>query len=243
MSPPRTDDTPPPRKKSCLACIKAKRRCDQRLPACLRCTQRRTTCVYPHPQAARTLRNPRGQPEQEPRPGEDVSLAQSSHEDDITDTLTLGYDFGFSADGSTFGPQLCWPVSHSHRLSQHDEDFRVHMVERPLSSPTLPEWSLMVPLDYGSSFGDVSRQSLFPVPSQTPSTAMTSTQLAPTSSDTALTGYFNMEIISAELDCKLAYAVDKIKSAPKAMLAELQTPWCHPSLYKDGMPPVMQGQC
>lgn len=38
---------PPPRRKSCTSCIKAKRRCDLRLPACLRCTQRTLECRYP----------------------------------------------------------------------------------------------------------------------------------------------------------------------------------------------------
>ncbi|KAH7316608.1 hypothetical protein B0I35DRAFT_409791 [Stachybotrys elegans] len=38
---------PPPRRKSCSACIKSKRRCDTALPACLRCSQRRIACVYP----------------------------------------------------------------------------------------------------------------------------------------------------------------------------------------------------
>jgi hypothetical protein len=43
----RERQNPPPRRKSCSACIKAKRRCDTALPSCLRCSQRRITCVYP----------------------------------------------------------------------------------------------------------------------------------------------------------------------------------------------------
>lgn len=38
-----------PRRKSCAACIKAKRRCDQRMPACSRCTTRRISCTYSSP--------------------------------------------------------------------------------------------------------------------------------------------------------------------------------------------------
>lgn len=53
---------------------------------------------------------------------------------------------------------------------------------------------------------------------------------------------FNVEAISAELDGNLSYAVEEIKSAPRTMLSELRTPWCHVSLYKDDMPRVMQGQ-
>ncbi|OHW95914.1 C6 zinc finger domain-containing protein [Colletotrichum incanum] len=40
---------PPPRRKTCLACIKAKRRCDHGQPACLRCSRRKIDCVYPTP--------------------------------------------------------------------------------------------------------------------------------------------------------------------------------------------------
>ncbi|KAK8194226.1 hypothetical protein M8818_007414 [Zalaria obscura] len=37
---------PPPRRKSCGECVKAKRRCDQRLPTCLRCTKKGLHCEY-----------------------------------------------------------------------------------------------------------------------------------------------------------------------------------------------------
>lgn len=41
---------------------------------------------------------------------------------------------------------------------------------------------------------------------------------------------------------RLQWAVDEIKEAPKKMVLENQTPWCHPLLYKDGMPRSMQGK-
>lgn len=50
MSPPVSHTergNPPPRRKSCLACVKSKRRCDQALPSCLRCEYRRIPCEYP----------------------------------------------------------------------------------------------------------------------------------------------------------------------------------------------------
>jgi hypothetical protein len=42
-------DNPPPRKKSCTACIRAKRRCDLGQTACLRCAQRNLICSYAEP--------------------------------------------------------------------------------------------------------------------------------------------------------------------------------------------------
>lgn len=40
---------PPPRRKTCTACIKAKRRCDHGQPACLRCSRRNIACDYSAP--------------------------------------------------------------------------------------------------------------------------------------------------------------------------------------------------
>ena len=39
---------PPARRKSCLACTKSRRRCDQARPACQRCSQRKIECRYSH---------------------------------------------------------------------------------------------------------------------------------------------------------------------------------------------------
>ncbi|KAK1531959.1 hypothetical protein CPAR01_11608 [Colletotrichum paranaense] len=40
---------PPPRRKTCTACTKAKRRCDHGQPACLRCSRRNIACDYSAP--------------------------------------------------------------------------------------------------------------------------------------------------------------------------------------------------
>ncbi|OLN87528.1 hypothetical protein CCHL11_06133 [Colletotrichum chlorophyti] len=45
---------PPPRRKTCVACTKAKRRCDHGQPACLRCSRRKIDCVYQSPPSARS---------------------------------------------------------------------------------------------------------------------------------------------------------------------------------------------
>lgn len=50
---------PPPRRKSCAACIKAKRRCTLDSPSCLRCTQRLIECCYPDTPVAPKRRAPR----------------------------------------------------------------------------------------------------------------------------------------------------------------------------------------
>jgi hypothetical protein len=40
---------------------------------------------------------------------------------------------------------------------------------------------------------------------------------------------------------RLQFAIDEIKRAPALMIMETQTPWCHPLLYRDGMPKSMKG--
>lgn len=46
---------------------------------------------------------------------------------------------------------------------------------------------------------------------------------------------------SITLSNRLQYALDEIVKAPRAMVSENQTPWCHPQLYRDCMPRSMQG--
>lgn len=45
------------------------------------------------------------------------------------------------------------------------------------------------------------------------------------------------EIIATHLQ----FAIDVLQNAPKMMVVENRTPWCHPQLYKNYMPKVMQG--
>lgn len=50
---------PPPRRKSCGECVKAKRRCDQQAPSCSRCRKKGFDCIYVAPPSEhRRLRTP-----------------------------------------------------------------------------------------------------------------------------------------------------------------------------------------
>ncbi|KAK5626088.1 hypothetical protein RRF57_001803 [Xylaria bambusicola] len=69
---------PPPRRKSCAACIKAKRRCDLHQPSCLRCTQRRIDCSYPTPAGNHPKR--RGGAIPSPSQSETSPIAQAQDE-------------------------------------------------------------------------------------------------------------------------------------------------------------------
>jgi hypothetical protein len=72
---------PPPRKKSCTACIKAKRRCDLAVPACLRCAQRQILCEYPmRQQQQQQPAQGRTQPKRFPLPSPMEALTEFSEE-------------------------------------------------------------------------------------------------------------------------------------------------------------------
>ncbi|PLB43976.1 hypothetical protein P170DRAFT_394113 [Aspergillus steynii IBT 23096] len=46
--------------------------------------------------------------------------------------------------------------------------------------------------------------------------------------------------ISSVIAQRLQFSIDMLKDAPRMMVLENQTPWCHRQLYKDGMPRSMQ---
>jgi hypothetical protein len=41
---------------------------------------------------------------------------------------------------------------------------------------------------------------------------------------------------------RLQYSLDLIKGIPRQMVVDIETPWCHPALYREEMPRSMQGK-
>lgn len=234
MSPPLSrleSADPPPRRKSCLACVKAKRRCDQRSPACIRCSQRRTPCEYP----SRPARN---QPGPEPT---SLSVSGSRHAsaaDEVAGQDTSEKDASVAESTNTFlfgGP---WDSDETRCQPPDDNPFESvgnHTQLMDLLPWTAPVDDMNI-FDIGLGSAEFFPSLPLTMPSASPDVAVMSTP------QSALPKNFNAEASSKTLEHKLAYAVEKIKYAPKQMLLEVQTPWCHPFLYKDEMPRVMQGQ-
>lgn len=264
MSPPlwRLErEDPPPRRKSCLACAKAKRRCDQRLPACVRCAQRKIPCEY-HPssrssasasasasttRAARSLlRSPAfasslATPER--RVQAEVAGDRESHREH--------HDHGQAGDGNGRlvaesngvadcfeGPwggdaeeALLYPWLQDGPLRSVDVDGLVPSVQPSGWTTALEDLDLFGEKTSASGFSAGLAMAHEPSIPARPRPLQLSSPIG-----------FNVEDISRVLENTMSYALDKIKSAPKQMLLELQTPWCHASLYKDAMPPVMQGE-
>ena len=50
------------------------------------------------------------------------------------------------------------------------------------------------------------------------------------------------DVVAVAVEMRLAYGIEQIKAAPKMMVLESQTSWCHPLLYRKGMPRSMQGK-
>lgn len=242
MSPPLSRlerEDPPPRRKSCLACVKSKRRCDQRFPACLRCAQRRISCNYPSwtGRSTRAQTQPALNARSAPRQTRD---SDEVHRENIT---ASDVSIGASPDMRLLESFQADDETYNYEDSQLHEDSFVN-AEGPASTTLLMDVSCWTAqLDDMPFHGDVVADSevycdmsLARMPSAYADVSIgLPSQLASPSG-------FNVEAVTRTLECKLSYTVEQIKAAPSQMLLEMQTPWCHNSLYKDEIPRYMQGQ-
>lgn len=161
---------PPPRRKSCTACVRAKRRCDAALPSCFRCQQRRISCQY----------------------------AGTSRQETTEPTIEWQDDV-FNEDTSSSSTDLEFSEATGPAQELNDLSFLASCLETGQLDSVQQDGFLMAP---------VSR---------------------------------NLEFSSDVFKTRLQYAVDVLKQAPSTMVLDMQTPWCHAHLYKNGMPKTMQG--
>ena len=195
---------PPPRRKSCTCCIKAKRRCDLGLPACLRCSQRGLECKYPPAPAPKRKATKAGRPaDSSPADTDEGQPLEPAHWTPELET----------AQAAT-GPSLT-PILTS-------------------ASPTL-DYNLNILDFFENALDDIYGPSMGGLPSAlipSPSTEV----VFPTKSQKGLA-----DLVEKTISTRLQYALDEIIKAPKMMITENQTPWCHRQLYEDYMPRSMQG--
>lgn len=189
----RERSNPPPRRKSCAACIKAKRRCDFALPACLRCSQRNIPCDYPQ-------RNGRRLPQRTA----DSPAASTP----MTSLL---------AEPNTISPAL-------------------------LACPTVPQIQFAQGMGDSGIFDSLDTSSFGITDFALPGYSVESSLMELVRQNTTLVPPTTRDLRVEQIIAKrLQFAIDEIKRAPGLMILETQTPWCHPLLYKDGMPKSMQG--
>lgn len=190
---------PPPRRKSCTGCIKAKRRCDLGWPACLRCSQRKMECRYPPTPAAKRKIN---------RAGDSVQALQ----------------------GDSSVPNSELPLGLSHW------DLQLGQLE--------PAASLTSLMENNSPQMDCSLSMLDYIMDTPEDTLNGILAVEPSPAQLDLTPYpqYTPMQQATLISTRFQYALDEIIKAPKTMVFETQTPWCHPQLYKDHMPRSMQGR-
>lgn len=226
-------EDPPPRRKSCHACVKAKRRCDQRQPACRRCSQRSIACCYPSRPARSEAAPTDPSPVTLAAPGSDFIPDDASLNQTLMDVLVP--------------PFHVEPANHpwSSRKSPC-----LHQLELPwtpaedldVSIEATSATNLGLAVDEHGILGDENfdTELFFNFTDSTP----TGKEIAarPSLEGPYAPRRVDLAGLHAALETNFSYAMDRIKAAPSNMLLENQTPWCHPLLFKETMPRVMQGK-
>ncbi|KAI0016803.1 hypothetical protein F4780DRAFT_797454 [Xylariomycetidae sp. FL0641] len=208
-------ENPPPRRKACTSCIKSKRRCDLRQPSCLRCSQRGIDCHYP----PHTIRGHRLQREQTTPVTRSISPPNPAPEA----TPVSDEPFWMLPDfflNTGMGQTVCAEFP-SFSFDDHDmpslsflDDMGETEAHMDLTTPPArTEVTASIP------------QSVVQQPLSLPVTAG-SPALA--------------NLISQVIDQRLRYAIDQLKQAPETMVMDMETPWCHPLLYQQAMPALME---
>ncbi|KAK7744564.1 hypothetical protein SLS53_003450 [Cytospora paraplurivora] len=245
MSPPLSKserDDPPPRRKSCQACVKAKRRCDQRSPACLRCAQRKIQCQYP----ARPSQRPPSEWARSPLPPGVLTTSQpESHQ---PETAGRGETLLNAGDGTAQGlewSESLWLGGEADGLQFNEVDLGAVEGQGPLLPPSNDGISSSAFLGQGDIFSNMYDPNIMDY-----NPTLANSGASPTAMDLAARPplefsaprHLDMGALHHRLSSRLSYAIDQIKAAPRDMLLETATPWCHPLLYKDHMPRVMQAK-
>lgn len=248
-------DNPPPRRKSCAACIKSKRRCDVGFPTCQRCLHRQIECVYePAGGPLRTDRPARQRRQHAAKQVGGVAAAPScpavtSDPGEMTPLVT-------SLEG--VGDLLPWDhlPSLGSPLPPFDP-FSTHTPSNTLATAsstdtllaTADPWEFTMFQDADSLLDSILMTPAPPAPKslevyrgsiQDVEKGTGRLQFDFPGYPTNLTGPpvpFNMSQIFRS---RLNFAVEELRRAPKLFLETTGTPWMHPLLYRDYMPPVME---
>lgn len=246
---------PPPRRKSCAACTKAKRRCDLGQPSCLRCSGRGIDCHYPHLG---------GQPYNPQR------MAPSPNTTNTTATSlsfggdTLGSSSSLSSSSSAGSPSSPAPLAPPS----------VTFDPTPLPTPgavfnkTAETYSFDNLLDEflardpaaslnGPLGGDLSSYGIDMVQESSPQSSINIPGLG--NHDLLMTDETRQlvpleyripdrlvnppcgESLPAMIEDRLQYSLELFRRTPKSLVEQLETPWYHPSLYDDHMLKTIQG--
>ncbi|KAI0469101.1 hypothetical protein F4859DRAFT_505719 [Xylaria cf. heliscus] len=212
---------PPPRRKSCAACIKAKRRCDLRQPSCLRCSQRKIDCSYPthidnlSKRRSDTASSPTGiiSPNVQPQELMKDALPEMTPWD-------TGFDFNMDMNPSYNLACSSFPSISFDEPALPGLDFLDDMVniDSTLTSSIPPTPGPLL-----------EREDEMPVVVRPPKSQIAS-----------ISRIQLLRAVSELIETRLRYSMDAFKRAPESMVVEGGTPWSHPALYRDSMPTCLE---
>ncbi|KAK3318950.1 hypothetical protein B0H66DRAFT_253510 [Apodospora peruviana] len=228
---------PPPRRKSCAACIKAKRRCTLEIPACLRCSQRQLDCKYAPGSTAPKKPAPRHQ-----YPAHNI-------QEQLNTTITAKPATNVALEMHIPSIAGEWTMAANLGIGMEEDNLPLDLTSHPppLDSCSISMTDLLLE-DISRADGDNQHASQ-------PMEGMSTSESTPpglTVSDATALGQFYMplsfpldtpqhqDFVQFALKTRLQYAIDKITAASRQMVTENQTPWCHPHLYEFHMPRSME---
>ncbi|KAK3938236.1 hypothetical protein QBC46DRAFT_318135 [Diplogelasinospora grovesii] len=232
---------PPPRRKSCAGCIRAKRRCTLETPACLRCAQRNLDCKYPHGTTSQR-RRPRGvAPTDRPAISELAPPAPDGTPPDVTFLNEAGLESFSNIDLSSLWLNAP-PTDNLH----------LELVSPGLQQ--LPPWTLDPP-SFAAGTGAAEMTDVYDDPLTVDTGLLPSTTLINAEEcnltrldEVSMSVIFptqrsvrpRSDMAAFAIRTRLRYAIDIITAAPRQTVLENGTPWCHAHLYEDHMPRSMQ---
>ncbi|PKS07190.1 hypothetical protein jhhlp_005790 [Lomentospora prolificans] len=220
---------PPPRRKSCAACTKAKRRCDLGQPSCLRCAGRGIECHYPHG-SSRPHNNHRlasllsapGTPS--PNLSPSVVSLETPASTPVSALNKTAETFSFDAlldeflarepvalngpIGGVGGGGLSYGMDVVQELSPQSDS--------TINLPGLDNHDLLMAGETGQ---------LVPVDYGIPTRLMESPCVEP---------------LPHLIQDRLQYTLGILRQTPKTLVDSLEAPWCHPALFDDHMPKATQ---
>lgn len=199
----------------------------------MRCSQRRIACYYPSrpPRSEATPTDP--SPVPLAAPGSDFHLDDVDVDETLMDFLVPS----------------CHTETANHPWTSRKSPCMHHLIP-PWTPAEVPDQStqcadapsLGLAVDARDILGDgnVDAELFFHFADSTP--AGKDIAVRPPLGFPAAPRRLDLAGLHSALETNFSYAMARIRAAPSTMLLENQTPWCHPLLYRENMPRVMQGK-
>ncbi|KAI0203658.1 hypothetical protein F4808DRAFT_26611 [Astrocystis sublimbata] len=214
---------PPPRRKSCAACIKTKRRCDARQPSCSRCSQRKIECLY----AARTEPSSQNRSEDAATPLPTVVESNAQPPDFLTDALP--------------DMAITWESNFDFNLNLNPS-FKDSCPS--FSTIPLDETATIPGLEFLDNVDDMDSAMAAIPPTPAPQLGLPDSMpvvvWSPSLTTSNLSRVQLLRAASEWIEKHLRYAINTFRGAPESMVQEGGTPWSHPALYRDSMPSCLE---